>query len=455
MTDKRIINLSNADALASDDYIMVDSATEGSRRYLAKTLVAAAAAAQSSVLTDWSQAAALINAGLGSVYFPVSSQSIVPWSTKASSSATAAEYSPAFDAVHHGTGTLATGDELPVVHMQMHRCLPFDTAFSNYQAFLYAIDGLPAGTYNVTMGFSWGSNVVSGKSYQFTLTQALPAGGQLAGFRGAPDQSPSNWRVYAYASRTAETATETVTVSEGSSGSNLGTFTAAGYAVVPASGTPATTASVTVSGTAYTYYGLNSLHRVAYGNNRWAHSPLRQYLNGTGFDWWTPATVFDRPPSYVGRQGFMSGFDEDFLAHVQPIERKTALNYVTDGGTSAAPVYDTTYDRFVLPSGLEHNLQDTAAYGGAQGQEGPAWDYWKRVAGSSSPLGWSSWGNTSTYHTEYVQYDLASPTTARGVWMRSALRGSGNVVAYVHSPGYCSFSSAVYGYRAAPACAIG
>lgn len=456
MTDKRITALPAASTISEDDFLVVDSATAGTRKYQANTLIAAAAAAQSPVLGDWSQAAAYIHAGLGPVYFTTGSQAVEDWTTYASSSSAAAEYSMPFDVVEpDATGTLETGEELPVVLFQSHYCLPFDTPFSPYQAFLYAIDGLPAGTYNVTMGFSWGTNVVNGKTYQFTLANALPAGGQLSGFEGAPDKTVSNWRVKAWSSQAATTATEEVTLTEGSAGTSLGTFTVAGAQVVPASGTPATAASVTIGGTTYSYYGLNSLHRVAYGNNRWLHSPIRQYLNSFGYNWWSPATVFDRPPAYASRIGFLSGFSDDFVAHLKPIARKTALNYVSDGGTSAVPEYDTTYDRFVLPSGLEHNLQGTASYGGTQGEEGPAWPYWQRVAGSTTPLAWSTWGNTSTYHPEYVQYDLAAHTTARLVWLRSAYRGGGGSVAYVDSAGYCSLTYAVGGYRVAPACAIG
>lgn len=406
-------------------------------------------------LTDWGEFASMVREGTAQIAFPAAETRLkVPWSTKATSTSEEVPYTAPVNVCHYGEGALADGEVVKVGHLQFHRCLPFDTQFSPYQAFLFAIDGLPAGTYNVTMGFSWGSNVVNGKTYQFTLANALPAGGQLAGFYTAPDASPTNWRVYAFASQTATTATETVTLSEGSGGTNLGTFTAAGVAV-PASGTPETQSSVTVGGTTYAYYGLNSLHRVAYGNNRWLHSPLRQYLNSFGFDWWVPATVFDRPPAYAGRIGFLSGCPESMVEHMLPIARMTALNYITDGGTSGAPLYDTTYDLVTLPSGLEHFLQDTSSYGGAQGKEGESWEYWKRVAGSSTPLGWSTWGQTQTYHPEYVQYDLASPTTARNVWMRLAYRSYGGYVALVHSTGTCSNSTAVGGHRAAPACAIG
>ena len=406
-------------------------------------------APRAALLADWQQAASAIKGGLGEYVFPTGSAVVIPWKDKASSSANEASYNARFDVMHHGQGALVSGEALKVVHLQMHHVLPFDTQFSPYQAFLYAIDGLPAGTYNVTFASDAGDASTKGKTFQFTLTQAVPAGGQLCGFESYTGRS-----IKVYASQTATTAQETVTATEGSSGTSLGTITVAGVSV-PASGTPASTNSVTIGGTAYTYYGLNAVQRIAYGNNRWLHSPLRQYLNAEGFDWWVPKTVFDRPPAYAARRGYMSGLPEQFLEQVQPIARQTALNYVTDGGTSGSPLYDTTYDLFTLPSGIEHNLQDTAGYGGAQGKEGVAWDYWKRVANSSSPLGWSTWGNESTYHPEYVQYDLAAQTTARAAWMRSATRGSGGTVTCVSSAGSCNDYGAVGGVRAAAACAIG
>lgn len=403
---------------------------------------------RAAMVADWDEAATVIADHLGESIFPIGSQFGIGWSTKSASNADAASYTPNMNVCRHTTGALEDSETLPVMLAQFDRCLPFDTQFSPYQAFMCAKDAMPAGTYNVTFAADAGSATEKGKTFQFTLTEAIPAGGRITGFEQYTGRS-----IKLYAAD-AKTVLETVTATEGSSGTSLGTLTVAGVAV-PASGTPATTQSVTIDGTAYEYYGLNSIHRVSYGNNRWLHSPLRKYLNSSGFDWWSPATVFDVAPAYAGRNGFLSGFSEDFLDHVRPIARKTALNYITDGGTSAAPAYDTTYDLFTLPSGIEHFLADTAAFGGAEGKEGEQWDYWKRVAGSSSPLGWSTWGNESTYHPEYVQYDLASPTTARYVWMRSAYRGYGNTVAYVNSAGHCSYDYAIYGYRAAPACAIG
>ena len=410
-------------------------------RQTALMAVMADTTAKAAMLQDWGQVASEISEGLGHYVLPVGTQVVTPYVDSRPDVST--EYQAAWNVAHHSQGTLADGESGNVAILHMDKCLPFDTQFSPYQAFLCAVTPIPAGTYHVTMGFSWGSNVVSGKSYQFTLAQDLPIGGQLSGFERSPDVAPSNWQVKAWASAEATAPAETVAVTEGTGGTSLGTFTAAGVSV-PANGTPA----VTTVG-ALQFYGLNSLHRVSYGNNRWLHSPLRQFLNAEGTGWWHPATVFDRPPSYVGYEGFLSGLPADLVAAMQPIAQVTALNYVTDGGTDAEPAYDTTYDKVFLPSGKQHHIQATAYFGGAAGLEGEAWEYWERVLASTVP---AVWGQT---YPEYRQYDLASPAAARYCWMRSAHRGYGGSVTCVSTSGGCYDNSASNGLRSAAACAIG
>ena len=426
--------------LAALDHVAAETAKQTLLlEHIAGTTIGGAA------VEDWGEVAEIVSEGMAPAIFPAATTRLnIPWEDKASSSSDAVAYDDnPWNVVHYGTGALSDGETIPVMLLQMHYCLPFDAQFSPVQAFLYAIDGLPAGTYNVTVPSEMSGRAAG--TYQFTLTQALPAKGQLTGFFAGGSAAA----VKAWASQTATDATETCAVTSGNDGTSLGTWSAAGDQAVPASGTPATSKTITIDGTDYHVYGLNSVQRVIYGNNRWLHSPLRQWLNKSGFDWWVPATVFDRKPAYAARRGFLSGLPEEFLERVQPIARKTALNYITDGGTSAAPEYDTTYDLFALPSGIEHFLQDTATYGGAQGKEGEPWEYWKRASGASTARGW---GGT---YPALIQYDLASKATARTVWMRSANRGNGNNVAYVNSSGKATSSTAYYGYRAAPACAIG
>ena len=403
---------------------------------------------------DWPEMQSAIQEGTGQLVMPVGTRFYQAFADS-HGAGDPVPYDAPWDVCHHGFGALADGEVLRVMYAQMHYCLPFSTQFSPYQAFLYSIDGLPAGTYSVSMGYSW-SKVVSGKRYVFTLTQDLPAGGQLSGFETCADANPETWKVKAWASRTSTSPTETVSVAEGDGGTSLGTFTAAGVPA-PADGTPSTQASVEIDGVTYRYYGLNSLQRVGYGNNRWLHSPLRQWLNSDlASGWYEPKTVYDRPPSYVAYPGFLTMLPDDFVEAMRPVAQRTALNYVTDGGTAAVPEFDTTYDKVFLPSWGQHWLMPSQIYGSTDAEgEGEAWEYWQRVAGTSQPLAASTGGHEETYHREYVQRGLEAGHPARYVFMRSAYRGRGVNVAYVTSAGTCSFTNACNGLYAAPACAIG
>ena len=439
----KILPISHEDGMALSDAIQAMCAEE-----IKKTAAMAAQAnttVSSALMSDWQSVVTAVREGYAQALLPVGTQFVANLADDHTGTTT--NYQAPWDVAHYQDATLQGGDAIPVMMAQMHYCLPFDTQFSGYQAFLHAVDGLPAGTYNVTFASDAGGATEKGKTFQFTLSSALPAGGLLAGFR-----LYSGRDIYVYQSQS-DTSPATVTATEGSGGTSLGTMTNAGVAV-PASGTPVTTMTVTVDGTDYTCYGLNSAQRVAYGNNRWLHSPLRQWLNADATGWYVPATVFDVPPAYVGYRGFLGMLPGQLVESMRPIAQVTATNYLTDGGTSGSPLTDTTYDRVFLPSWEQHYLLTSQYYGGAAGLEGQAWDYWRQVAGTSSPLPASD-SDPKTNHREYIQFDLAGSHAARFCWLRSASRGSGGGGAIVFSAGYCGYGTAIYGYRVAPACAIG
>ena len=316
-----------------------------------------------------------------------------------------------FDDVYDENGNQHNG-----MWLQCHYAMPLGVQFSNYQAFYFAENGLSAGTYNITWGNSWGSNVVSGKSYQFTLTQDVPAGGQLSGFYGAPDQAPSNWRVYSWASNTAINPIETVTVSEGTGGTNLGTISS----------------STKTS-------SLNAMQSMAYGYNRWNESAMEQYLNKSGDNWWTPKSNFDRRPDQYNKKAFLGGFPEDFLAVLNPIKVQTSANTLIDGG-----VTDVTYDKFFLPS-----LEQIYVVPQIAGVEGAYWPYWKERTGASSPQ-----AQYGTY-AERITYAIENHNSAQNVRLRSASRGNSSFTWYVYASGYVNGDgAAINAHRPAPACAI-
>lgn len=334
-----------------------------------------------------------------------------------------------FDIVHIGTAINADGDIVPALYLQAHWALP-GVQFDGNEAFYYCDEGLAAGTYNVTMGNNWGTNVVANKVYQFTLTEAVPAGGQLvfttaSSTTGAlPDQAPANWRVRSYASQTSTTHLEIVEVTEGNDGTSLGTLS---------------------SSTKFGTTGLNNMQRASYGYNRWSQSGIRQWLNSAAAvgEWWTPKNVYDRPPEQLTTmRGFMAGLDEGFLSVLQPVRVTTALNTVSDSEIGASEI---TTDLFSLPS-----LEQEYVVPQASGVEGEAWDYWRQRLGGTSPQGTGS----DHANANHIRYAIENHTSSQHVRLRSAIRGYASGAWYVTTSGYVNYYSAASAFRPCPACVI-
>lgn len=278
------------------------------------------------------------------------------------------------------------------------------------------------------MGNSWGSNVVAGKVYQFTTTQAgkvFQFGTASSTIGGLPDQNPANWRVLVYSSISSTEVLERVNLTEGSGGTDLGTLS---------------------SSTKYSTTGINNMQRSAYGYNRWSQSAMRQFLNSSAAagGWWTSENPFDRPPDQLATlRGFMAGFDEGFLNILKPVKVRTALNTVSD---SEIGTYEDTYDTF-FPASLEQEyivpqLANT---------EGEYWEYWKRRLGLTSPQAQGAAGTNAAH----IRYAYDAKTSAQYCRLRSAHRGNATSTWSVYSTGNASNgTNATYALRCAPACVI-
>lgn len=213
--------------------------------------------------------------------------------------------------------------------------------FDAREAFYYAETGLAAGTYHFTIGaHNWVSGDI-GKTAQFTLSSALPAGGQLV-FNQAHNASVVGATVSAYASATDTAAIETVTLTEGNGGTSLGEIN-----------------NVRQS-------ALNSMQRALLGNNNYRESAVRQWLNSgaAAGSVWTPQNVWDRPPSWASTEkGFQNGLDADFLAVVDNVTKTTAEDNLNDGSGS----YTTTETFFLVSreevfAGKENGQDEGGAY---------------------------------------------------------------------------------------------
>ena len=154
--------------------------------------------------------------------------------------------------------------------LQLHDCIA-SMQYDGAEALFYCETELAAGTYHFTLLSEYDTKYGGGKTYQFTLTQPVPAGGQIMFPWGYNTQAAST-KVSTYASRTATAAIESVSVVEGTEGTSLGT----------ADGNTA---------------NMNHTHRIRYGSNNWVESAMRQGINSdedagrVG----TPQTKFDRP----------------------------------------------------------------------------------------------------------------------------------------------------------------
>nr|DAO87429.1 MAG TPA: hypothetical protein [Caudoviricetes sp.] len=314
-------------------------------------------------------------------------------------------------------GTTVNGMWLQTVYAHLK-----GVQFSHQQAFYVSGDGMVAGTYCVGFDYTWGDKgyVTKGDYWNFTLTKDVPAGGRLAGFYGAPDQPQTNWRVYVY-SADGKTVLETVSaINKGQEGTLLGVMTA------------------------YGDENLNGIQQMAYGDNRYATSAIRQYLNSDKpkGEWWTAQTKWDIAPDQLSQiDGYLCGMDPELLAVLKPVKVVTYCNTVT--ATGQKQVKDITYDKVTLIS-LEQMYIEPQAAG-----EGEAHEYYKELNGTAKKFQW--WQTYEILKTFAVE----NPTSPQSVRLRSAFRGGACSAWYVYSSGNVYGSNASYAIRPASLMFIG
>lgn len=231
-----------------------------------------------------------------------------------------------FDVVAHDYLKSIHDENAHTMTIQQHDLLP-GTQFDASEAFYYAEAELPAGTYNFTLATAYSSWAEG--TYQFTLTNPVPKGGQLD-ISGYVDTAMTALQVRSYANQTTTSTTESVAITAGSGGTNLGTFGE----------------------------GLNHSSRVSYGSNNYKESAMRQFLNSSAAKGsvWTPQTKFDRPPSWLtSLAGYKNGLDQDFLAVVGKVVLPCSANntYEAPDSSIAKGAKYTLNDEFYLASAME------------------------------------------------------------------------------------------------------
>ena len=173
----------------------------------------------------------------------------------------------------------------------------------------------------------------------------------------------------------------------------------------------------------------------------WKLSNIRQYLNGSGTSWFTKQTDFDILASeYSEKQGFISGFQIDFVNAIKAIKVNTQNFDPNDGSVGT----DITYDRFFLPSLEQHHINPTTTYNITRGVEGEAWDYWKKVQPTEASI-------DNSY--EPFQISELGGNSSNSIFLRSTTRVSYEVACITASYTVSSFR-AYYGFNTAPACFV-
>ena len=288
--------------------------------------------------------------------------------------------------------------------------------FDAYEALYYAAEEIPAGTYNFTWNYATGS-MVNG-TYQFTLTKAVPAGGQIVLGTNSSSTAITGCKIATYATVAATAAIESgIVVTEGSEGTSLGTIAA----------------------TSATSENLNCAQRIMWGSNNYAQSAARQWLNSDAAagSVWTPTNKFDRAPSWAtSKAGFMKGLPADFLAAVQPAAIPCRTNSVfevnsLDGTEYTVNTVYTLNDMFFMLSRPEiYGSWDSSSI-----KDGELLEYYEGLT-----------------DIERIKYDAAG--SARYCWLRSPYPGHANLERHVHTSGALGSGHAIYGTGVAPACII-
>jgi len=365
----------------------------------------------------WAEIQAIVKAGKARKYFNIGDQLITTWTD----TETDTEYEVPLDVVSFEDVIVLDENQqektVPGMILQWHYCSPFNMVFDSREAFYVAPEAMAAGTYYFTFGTSPGKDA-AGTSFQFTLTQAIPAGTQLYFESNPHDYFMEGKNVLVYTVPGSDTVSETAVMTAGTNGTFLGEITGS---------------------IKYSTSGVNNINRIIYGYNRYNQSVIRQYLNSNQNDWWSPQNPFDRLASNRDKHGFLTGVESDLLAVISPVKVSTLLNTTTD---TEIGTIEHNFDKFFLPS-----LEQCYCVPFAQG-EGSYWEYWKQKSGTQNP---NSRGSTNA---NLITYAVNAHTSAQVVRLRSASRSTTSYAYYIHVSGNVSNYSAYNAYRFAPACVI-
>lgn len=300
----------------------------------------------------------------------------------------------------------------------------YGVAVDATEALMAVTTELPAGTYRFTIP-NYDATYGGNKTYYFVLNNSVPVGGQLV--LNWPYQAVPR-TITTYASATATTSIE----SYGTSASPLPEW------VEGTSPEAIDLGTVTLSATATTNtYGIfNHIHRARYGSNNYAQSGIRQYMNATTTNWWTPQTIFDRRHGLNSSTGILGTLNTDFVnvlatPSITNIANNTFEYQSLNGDTFTLNTeYTINTDKLFLLSHSEVNLSASPTLG-------TVLDYY-----------------IDADNTKRIKYDRTNNSTARYWWFRTPSPTGASGVRGCYSSGALNYNGAYNGSGCVPACII-
>ena len=332
---------------------------------------------------NWKDVQDIVRAGLADKIFSIGDQLVSAYGTGTA----------VWDIIGINHDTPTDSQYTNSLTIQMHDIL-VTAKFDEPEALYYAEAELPAGNYYFTNSYE------SNKNYQFTLANAVPAGGIIfisAWSTNTPTQ------IKTYADKITTTAINTVSLTEGNTGTQLAP--------------------------------INDIRRCQYGSDRYINSAVRQWLNSNASTFaWESKSNFDRPVAaapYTGA-GFLNLLDPELVAVIGGVNKQVARNTIIDGGGQ-----DLFNDKVFMLSRKE-------VYGGDEGVvtgENP-YPYYSALAGSP----------TTGELAGRIKYN--SSKAASSWWLRSPHTGYTYSPRYVVTTGSVGINLASNTFGPAPACCI-
>ena len=367
--------------------------------------------------SSWSEFRDLVRSGDAPTLYPVGTTLYENWGDETSNAWIVVAYN------HFNDPSLSAQGYVNSATL-CEKYVRYGVAVDAAEALMAVTTELPAGTYKFTIP-NYDATYGGNKTYYFVLNNSVPVGGQLV--LNWPYQAVPR-TITTYASATATTSIE----SYGTAASPLPEW------VEGTSPEAIDLGTVTLSATATTNtYGIfNHIHRARYGSNNYAQSGIRQYMNATTTNWWTPQTIFDRIHSLNSSTGILGTLNTDFVnvlatPSITNIANNTFEYQSLNGDTFTLNTeYTINTDKLFLLSHSEVNLSASPTLG-------TVLDYY-----------------IDADNTKRIKYDRTNNSTARYWWFRTPNPTNARDVRNCSTSGALNSNSASSGLGCVPACII-